>query len=177
MSSRFVAVFTIISITSIAGSSLKVTAFRVLVKIWCVTFMVCSMTVSIQTFRVRPGPQFNIKMSSCQYRKSHCGDKTVVRSSYLHDGISYTGKMSSLYWIGAQDTVFTKFKDLFSGTCIEIAIIKMRRSSNHLIFIMLNSTLSRPHFYTEMFSRSGHLFYWFISYPCKIHLLNAQKMC
>ena len=28
----------------------------------------------------------------CQYRKSHCGDKTVVRSSYLHNGISYTGK-------------------------------------------------------------------------------------
>ena len=49
-----------------------------------------------------PGPWFNIKMPSYQYRKSHCGDKTVVRSSYLHNGISYTGKMSSLYWIGAQ---------------------------------------------------------------------------
>ena len=47
------------------------------------------------------GPWFNIKMLSYQYRKSHCGDKTVVRSSYLHNGISYTGKMSSLYWIGA----------------------------------------------------------------------------
>ena len=44
---------------------------------------------------------FNTKMSSYQYRKSHCGDKTVVRLSYLHNGISYTGKMSSLYWIGA----------------------------------------------------------------------------
>ena len=48
-----------------------------------------------------PGPRFNIKMTSYQYRKSHWGDKTVVRSSYLHNGISYTGKMSSLYWIGA----------------------------------------------------------------------------
>ena len=44
------------------------------------------------------GPWFNIKMSSCQCRKSHCGDKTAVRSSYLHSGISYTGKMTSLYW-------------------------------------------------------------------------------
>ena len=44
------------------------------------------------------GPWFNIKMSSYQYRKSHCGDKTVARSSYLHNGISYTGKMTSLYW-------------------------------------------------------------------------------
>ena len=26
-----------------------------------------------------PGPWFNIQMSSCQYRESHCGDKTVVR--------------------------------------------------------------------------------------------------
>ena len=37
-----------------------------------------------------PGPRFNIKMSSYQYRKSHCGDKMAVRSSYLHNGISYT---------------------------------------------------------------------------------------
>ena len=44
------------------------------------------------------GPRFNIKISSYQYRKSHCGDKTLVRSSYLHNSISYTGKISSLYW-------------------------------------------------------------------------------
>ena len=42
------------------------------------------------------------KMTSYQYRKSHCGDKTILRPSYLHNGISYTGKMTSLYWIGAQ---------------------------------------------------------------------------
>ena len=52
-----------------------------------------------------PGPRFNIKMSSYQNRKSHCGDTTVVRSSYLHNGISYTGKMSSLYWIWAQVSI------------------------------------------------------------------------
>ena len=52
---------------------------------------------------VKPGPRFNIKMMSYQYSKSHCGDKTVVRSSYLHNGISYIGKISSLYWFGAQD--------------------------------------------------------------------------
>ena len=40
-------------------------------------------------------------MLSCQYRKSHCGEKTVVRSSYLHNGISYIGKITSLYWIRA----------------------------------------------------------------------------
>ena len=49
-----------------------------------------------------PGGWFNIKMSSFQYRKSHCGDKTILRPSYLHNGISYAGKMTFLYWIRAQ---------------------------------------------------------------------------
>ena len=47
------------------------------------------------------GPWFNIKMSSYQYRKTNCGDKTILRLSYLHNRISYTGKMTSLYWIRA----------------------------------------------------------------------------
>ena len=66
------------------------------------------MKVLVQNYHISPlvairrsGPWFNIKMLSYQYRKSHCGDKTVVRSSYLHNGISYTGEMSSLYWIGS----------------------------------------------------------------------------
>ena len=58
-------------------------------------------TLQTCTETLRSGPWFNIKISSYQYRKSHCGDKTVVRSSSLLNGISYTGKMSSLYWIGA----------------------------------------------------------------------------
>ena len=49
-----------------------------------------------------PGARFNIKMTSYQYRKSHCGDKTILPPSYLHNGISYTGKMASLYWIRAR---------------------------------------------------------------------------
>ena len=48
------------------------------------------------------GPWFNIKMPSYHYGKSHCGDKTILRPSYLHNGISYTGKMTSLYWIRDQ---------------------------------------------------------------------------
>ena len=51
-----------------------------------------------------PGSWINIKVPSYQYRKCHRGDKTVVRSSYLQNGISYTGKMTSLYWIRAQAT-------------------------------------------------------------------------
>ena len=51
--------------------------------------------------RSQPWPWFNIKMLSYQYRKSHCGDKTILRPSYIHHGTSYTGK-TFLYWIGAQ---------------------------------------------------------------------------
>ena len=50
---------------------------------------------------VSPGP-INIKMLSNLYRKSHCGNKTIIWPSYLHNGISYTGERLSLYWIGAQ---------------------------------------------------------------------------
>ena len=55
----------------------------------------------------RSGPWFNIKMSSYQYTKPHCGDKTILRPSYLNNGISYTGKMTSLYWIGALDAILS----------------------------------------------------------------------
>ena len=41
----------------------------------------------------------NMMMSSYQYRKSHCEDKMVVRSSYLHNEISYTGKMVAFIWM------------------------------------------------------------------------------
>ena len=55
-----------------------------------------------------PGPWFNIKMTSYQYRKSHCGDKTILRPSYLHNRISYTDKMASLYWIKALISSYVK---------------------------------------------------------------------
>ena len=53
-------------------------------------------------FPWQPGPRFNIKMTSYQYRNSNCGDKTIWRPSYLHNGISCTDKITSLYWIGDQ---------------------------------------------------------------------------
>ena len=37
-----------------------------------------------------------------QHRKSHCGDKIILRPPDLHDGISYTGKTTYLYWIRVQ---------------------------------------------------------------------------
>ena len=36
-------------------------------------------------------------ISFYQYRKSHCGDKTVVKSSYLSNEISYAGKTGHIF--------------------------------------------------------------------------------
>ena len=44
------------------------------------------------------GALIRYKISSCQYSKSSCGDETVVGWSYLHNGISYIVKMTSLYY-------------------------------------------------------------------------------
>ena len=50
---------------------------------------------------------FNIKMSSYHYtcRKSHCGDKVVIRLSNLHNGNSYTDMLASWCWISPQAPV------------------------------------------------------------------------
>ena len=73
------------------------------------------------------GPRFNIKMTSYQYRKSHCGDKTVVRPSYLHNGISYTGKIASLYWISALSLSSTNYKGVKLLGYTYYSIYKIRR--------------------------------------------------
>ena len=43
------------------------------------------------------GPQFNVKMPSHQHINSHCGDRRILWQC----GISYTGMVTSLYWIWA----------------------------------------------------------------------------
>ena len=43
------------------------------------------------------------KIPSYQYRKSHCGDEAILRPFFLHNRVSYTGKIACLYWIRTQD--------------------------------------------------------------------------
>ena len=40
------------------------------------------------------------KMSSYQHRKSHCGDKTILRPSHRHNRISFTDRALFVHWIG-----------------------------------------------------------------------------
>ena len=55
----------------------------------------------LNAFTRKPRGWFNtcIKMSSYQYRNSHCGDRTSLQLSYLRSGISDTDLTTSIYWI------------------------------------------------------------------------------
>ena len=91
-------------------------------------------------FILRPGGWFNIKMPSYQYRKSHYGDKTICWPSYLHNGISYTGKMASLYWIRAQ----------------ELTLLVLDTGNSQMTIALLSQTAEnteRQHFHVTMTHR------------------------
>ena len=74
---------------------------------------------SLHNCALAPGVQFNIKMSSYQYKKSHCRDKTVVRLC--------------LYIESGPRTLFQYKDNLFR---YGISIRNIGWSSDHLIFVM-----------------------------------------
>ena len=90
---------------------------------------------------VPSGPRFNVKISSYQYRKFHCGDKTVVRSSYPHNGISYTGKMTSLFWIRPQITNEDNFHHEDIG-CICMKVVDKLTVIEDVVTILVNPLAS-----------------------------------
>ena len=117
----------------------------------------------------RSGGWFNKKMSSYQYRKSHCGDKTILRPSYLYNGISYTGKMTSLYWIRAQVTVnpYTVFpKNLAQG-------LDPARFVGKTVFGLANKVLESD---TALpYSLSSVIVYWQLTvlWPLRWHHMSV----
>ena len=60
---------------------------------------------TVYVYSQTTGGWFDIKMPSCQYRNSLCAD-TDIRPSYLHDGISYTGKITCFFLNGHQSTLW-----------------------------------------------------------------------
>ena len=63
--------------------------------------------------RLHHETRFNIKTTSYQYRTFHCGNKTVVKSSYLPNGISHAGETTSLYWFNPLETIVLGHIDCF----------------------------------------------------------------
>ena len=47
--------------------------------------------------RCRERKLYQYKITYYPYREYHCGDKTILRQSYLNNGISNSGKMAALY--------------------------------------------------------------------------------
>ena len=68
---------------------------------------------------------------SYQYKKSHCGAKTILRPSYLHNGISYTGKTTSLYWIKALDILRQLQSVQFKPRTAFLNKLKLRQNGCH----------------------------------------------
>ena len=66
-------------------------------KPWCVDTFLWPHVIKITTLNKEIKQRFrnqnpDRKMSSNQYRKSHWEDKTILRPSYFHNGMYYTGK-------------------------------------------------------------------------------------
>ena len=80
----------------------------------------CVVLCLVVLYRSSVWAPIQYKDVSYQYRKSHCGDKTVVRSSYLHNGICYTAKMSSL-----------ESPDLYLPICCSNASLTWGQSYDH----------------------------------------------
>ena len=125
--------------------------------------------VQQQPYFARPGPRFNINISSYQYRKCHCGGKIILRQSYLHNVISYTGETVPLYWI----------RDLVAKSTLSQTLLKPMLTSKILHFFYLFS-----YFFISIFRRV--LWYvgaelckrWFqvvmyCNIPCKAHLQHV----
>ena len=48
-------------------------------------------------------------------KEYHCGDKTILRPSYIHNRISYTGRTSRLYWARALVSLGTTLNAIGNG--------------------------------------------------------------
>ena len=72
-------------------------------------------------------------MPSYQYKKSYCDDKTILQQSYLHSGISYSGKTTCSNWIGVQ--VINRYCQNFGAGAISII-----NSLNPWAFGIVNSS-------------------------------------
>ena len=85
-------------------------------------------------------------MPSCQYRKSHCGDKTILRPSYLHNGISYTGKLTSFIlnrgpgdWINIKMSSYQYRKSHVQDKMVSTTVLSLTWESPYLgktVFIL-----------------------------------------
>ena len=82
-----------------------------------------SLSIVICTLKSLAGVWLNVKMPSYQYRKSHYGNKTILRPSYFHNGFSYTSKMASWYWISAQVFVTTQLLQWLHRTSTTYLIV------------------------------------------------------
>ena len=82
-------------------------------------------------------------MTSYQYRKSYCGDKTILRPSYLHDGISCTGKMTPRpsSWYQGSVAISTVYPKKYTHGLVVLCFVVVMQSfimNSHEVFIHIH---------------------------------------
>ena len=82
-----------------------------------------------------PGPKFNIKMSYWN-RKSHCGDKTILWLSYLHDGISILVRWH-LYIESGPNISVAQCKTAVTAVCMHGSCCILALSRRYVVLSMI----------------------------------------
>ena len=73
---------------------------------------------------------FSIKILSYQYKKSYCEDKTILRPSYLHNGIFFSAKMAFSIWImaqvsGCEEAILSNIPQSSVGCCNVLSLAQV----------------------------------------------------
>ena len=106
------------------------------------------------------------------YRKSHCGDTVVVRSSYPHNGIFYTGTMAFWYWIGAlKSSLLLYIENAYTILGTDTANLRDLIAATGLV-ILLKLDSDR-----EFFSSCDFEIWWMTSKNNRAPLLYHIKLC
>ena len=87
----------------------------------------------------------SIKMLSYLCGTYYCRDTTVVRLSYLHNGISYAGTMASRFWISPQAYLFPLKQASVKTDCKCTKMHLEMLSANLRNFCELNEPCVRRH--------------------------------
>ena len=106
------------------------------------------------------GVKFNLKVLFYQYKKSHYGNKTIYRPSYLRNVIPYTGKTVSWYWIGGLIAMYFQQKHalniiLWCSERVLMTDMRTDRRTEHLIISL--SLVNRGYYGFHVINHCRHM--------------------
>ena len=94
--------------------------------LWCAQLLANWFSFQFSAIRCR----FNLTTPSHRYMNFHCAFKTILRLSYLYSGISYAGKMASIYWDGIWSNNWADGTAITSPLFVETLLILVTHNIN-----------------------------------------------